>query len=68
MYCRLQMTLERRERGMISVTQCQKINVVEESIYTINFDNDQFPLWQRRCKTVSCETKDIYQKHSDQRI
>jgi hypothetical protein len=43
------------------------MHVVDESTHTINVDDEQFPLRQRRSKTVSCETKDIYRKRSDQR-
>jgi hypothetical protein len=57
-----------REREMICETQHQKrVLSRNQSAHTINFDNGQFLLWQRCSQTLSCETKDICQKRSDQK-
>jgi hypothetical protein len=57
-----------KERELICETQHQKCMLLtNQSACTINFDNGQFLLWQRRSQTVSCETKDICQNHSNQK-
>jgi hypothetical protein len=53
---------------MICQTQHQKcVLLTNQSVHTITFDDGQFRLWQQRSQMVSCETKDICGKLSDQK-